>query len=87
VRAHLHATIFVRCPFEVADSRVKSRSLRPGARENQAEPIRRRVADFLEDDFQRGFLTGQQWLVDNSDTLQTAEEQLVHYLLPFFLKG
>jgi thymidylate kinase len=86
-RAHLHATVFVHCPFELAQGRIKSRQMRPGARENQAELIRRRLAEFLQEDFQRGLLTGQQWIVDNSQTLQVAEDQLVHYLLPFFLKG
>ena len=81
-RADLHATIFVHCPFEVATSRVKERSqgLPPGIRN---ETLLRRIAEFIEEEFHRGVLTGQQWLVDNSKTPEDGAEQLAAYLLPY----
>jgi len=81
-RADLHATIFVHCPFEVATSRVKERSqgLPPGSRN---ETLLRRLAEFMEEEFHRGVLTGQQWLVDNSKTPEDGAEQVAAYLLPY----
>jgi thymidylate kinase len=84
-RANLHATIFVHCPFEAATNRVKERSqgLPPGSKN---EVLLRRMAGFLEEEFHRGLLTGQQWFVDNSKTLEDAEEQVTGYLLPYLEK-
>jgi thymidylate kinase len=85
-RAYLHATIFVKCPFDVAASRVKNRNPQAPAKGHRGERINRRLAEVIEEEFQRGILTGQQWLVDNSQTQQVAEEQLVGHLLPYFVK-
>jgi hypothetical protein len=41
----------------------------------------------MEEDFQRGHLTGQQWRVDNSGSLEVAEAQVTAYLLPYFRQG
>ena len=68
-------------------SEVTVIELAPRLIAREDEDVSRAVAEFLQEDFQRGLLTGQQWIVDNSQTLQVAEDQLVHYLLPFFLKG
>ena len=47
----------------------------------------RRMAQGMEEDFQRGILTGQQWLVENAQALELAQEQLAGYLLPYLQKG
>ena len=86
LRAELHATIFVRCPFEVAGSRVSERNPASSSRTLRSERLLRRMAAFMEEDFQSGLLTGQQWLVDNSGTLTDAEDQLADYLLPYLAK-
>jgi thymidylate kinase len=82
-RAALHATVFVKCPFELARSRVKERSQGFIVRPSRDERFLRRMAQGMEEDFQRGLLTGQQWLVENAQTLDLAEEQLAGYLLPY----
>ncbi len=81
-RADLHATVFVHCPFETATSRVKERNhgLPPGMRN---ETLLRRLAELMEEEFHRGALTGQQWLVDNSKKLEDGQDQLAAYLLPY----
>jgi thymidylate kinase len=81
-RAALHATIFLQCPYEVATRRVQERShgLPPGS---HSETLLRRVAGFLEEEFHRGLLTGQQWLVENSKTFADGEEQVTRYLQPY----
>ncbi|HLN29992.1 MAG TPA: hypothetical protein VK395_19780 [Gemmataceae bacterium] len=85
MRANLHATIFVQCPFETATSRVKERRQRlPSG--SKSEILLRRVAGYLEEEFHRGALTGQQWLVDNSKTLSDGEDQVAAYLLPYLVK-
>ena len=86
-RAQLHATVFVRCPFEMARSRVKERSQGFQVKRSRDERFLRRMAQAMEEDFQHGLLTGQQWLVENSQTLEAAEEQLGSYLLPYLQKG
>ena len=55
MRANLHATIFVQCPFETATSRVKGRRQRlPSG--SKSEILLRRVAGYLEEEFHRGAL-------------------------------
>jgi hypothetical protein len=44
------------------------------------------MAQYVQDDFEDGILTGQQWSVDNSRTLEEAEEQVADYLLPYLVK-
>jgi thymidylate kinase len=82
-RADLHATILVKCPFEIAWSRMDQRLQSLSSTMIRGERILRPMAEFLEEDFSRGILTGQQWLVDNSTTLADAHEQLAGYLLPY----
>jgi thymidylate kinase len=87
-RADLRATIFAQCPFDIAWSRVQNR--RPGggsAIKVRGEKMLRRVAEFMEADFQLGVLTGQKWLVDNSKTLEEGQEQVASYLLPYLQNG
>jgi thymidylate kinase len=81
-RADLHATIFVGCPFEQAWERVRHRN--EGMRSNRwtSEKILRQMAQFMEEEFRRGALTGQQWPVENAGTLAEAEEQVNEYLAP-----
>jgi thymidylate kinase len=81
--AGLHATIFVQCPFEIACGRVRERRPRTPDRKARAEKMLRRISEFMQEDFQRGQLTGKQWLVDNSDTLAGAEAQLRAHLRPY----
>jgi thymidylate kinase len=83
-RAHLHATLFVRCPFEVARLREQERDQGQTNNVGHGVAMQRRLAEFLEDDFQAGALTGQQWLVDNAGSLEAAEVQVEDYLLPYF---
>jgi thymidylate kinase len=83
-RAHLYATVFVQCPFEVARPRVRRREPRLGVPEGHpAELTLRRLPEIMERDFRDGLLTGKQWVVDNSGALEDAERQLADYLLPF----
>jgi thymidylate kinase len=86
-RAGLHATVFVKCPFEMARIRVKERSQGFTVKPSRDERFLRRMAQATEEDFQRGILTGQQWLVENAHALELAEEQLRGYLLPYLQKG
>ena len=81
-RADLHATIFVTCPFALGWHRVEQRNKGLSSVLRRGEHFFRRVAEFLDEDFRFGLLTGKQWLVDNSRTLPEAEEQLAGYLLP-----
>jgi thymidylate kinase len=83
-RADLHATVFVKCPFEVAWDRVKARNQGLSPRNARGERLVRMMADCLEEDFHRGNLTGQRWLVDNSKSLSDAKEQLESFILPYF---
>ncbi len=85
LRADLHATVFVHCPFDVAMSRVQERNhgMPPG---HENETLRRRLGEFMEEEFHRGILTGQQWLIDNSKTLEDGEQQLADYLLPYLAR-
>jgi thymidylate kinase len=82
-RADLHATIFVRCPFESAWERVQGRKPRMVLPPGNNKSLLRRMAEFVEEDFYRGMLTGQQWTVDNSKSMEEAEEQLAEYLIPY----
>ena len=83
VRADLHATIFVTCPFDMGWRRVAQRNKGLSSVLRRGERIFRRVAEFLEEDFHFGLLTGKQWHVDNSRTLQEAERQVAMHLLPY----
>jgi thymidylate kinase len=82
-RAQLHATVFVKCPFEVTLSRVNLRNQQQGVRETRTEVFLRKLAAFMEEDFQRGILTGERWPVDNSQMLAVAEQELSRYLRPY----
>ena len=86
-RAHLHATLFARCPFEVARSREQERDQGQAVNLGHGMTLQRRLGEFLEDDFQSGVLTGQQWPVDNAGSLEAAEVQLEDYLLPYLQTG
>jgi thymidylate kinase len=83
-RAHLHATIFVDCPFEIATGRAQERSPGPVTKRSYGEPQLRRLGEIMAADFSSGLLTGQQWRIDNSGTLEAAQQQLDSYLLPYF---
>jgi thymidylate kinase len=85
-RAHLFATVLVQCPFELAASRVQQRDKGSLLRIIGDERAHRRLAELIEEDFRRGLLTGQQWTVDGSGTLQDAEAQLMAYLFPYLRK-
>jgi thymidylate kinase len=82
-RADVHATIFVTCPFDMAWQRVSSRNRGLSSVIKRGERLFRKISDYLEDDFHRGYLTGQQWTVDNSRNLPEAEEQVAAYLMPY----
>ena len=86
LRANLHATIFVRCPFEVAGNRVVERKPASAAKIVRSEKLLRKMAEVMEEEFHRGLITGQQWLVDNSKSLEDAEAELADYLLPYLSK-
>jgi thymidylate kinase len=86
-RAHLHATVLVRCPFEVAERRARERDRGGTSYERHGAALRRRLGEFLEDDFESGTLTGQQWPVDNAGELGSAEAQLRDYLMPHLRPG
>ncbi len=83
-RAHLHATLLVDCPFDVACARVQERMPGLPSKRSYGEPLLRRLGQFVGEDFEQGLLTGQQWRVDNGGKLETAQEQLWSYLLPYF---
>lgn len=83
LRADLFATVFVSCPFEAARARVKERTQGVPLRRSRDERFLRRLGEFLDEDFRRGLLTGQQWPVDNGGRLEVAQEQLAGYLVPY----
>jgi thymidylate kinase len=85
-RARLHATIYVKCPVEMALGRVSTRNQELRKKETRNEPFLRKLAAFMEEDFRRGVLTGQQWLVDNSQNLTVAQEEVARRLLPYLQK-
>ncbi len=82
-RAHLHATVFVHCPFETARARVEERSASQPGKKSRDDRFLRRFGELLEEEFGRGALTGQQWPVDNGSALTQAEDQLAGYLRPY----
>jgi thymidylate kinase len=82
-RADLHATIFVKCPFETAWGRLDQRLQSLASTIIRGEKILRPMVEFLEEEFSRGLLTGRQWLVENSTSLAEANEQVAAYLLPY----
>jgi thymidylate kinase len=86
-RAHLHATVFVTCPFEIARQRVEEREAAAGGNGKTSVQLLQQLARFQEEDFRAGTLTGQQWLVDNSGAAGAAEEQLEDYLASLLREG
>jgi thymidylate kinase len=86
-RAHLHATVLVRCPFAVAERRARDRDRGGTTWERHGVSLRQRLGEFLENDFESGTLTGQQWPVDNDGELGAAEAQLRDYLIPHLRTG
>jgi thymidylate kinase len=83
LRADLHATVYVQCPFEIAWARVVDRSGGLATATERGERLMRRMAEYMEEDYHSGQLTGQQWTVDNSKTLDDAADQLADYLFPY----
>jgi thymidylate kinase len=79
-RAQLYATVLVTCPFELGRARVRERSQGMVFKRTRDDRVLRRMAESMTQDFERGLVTGQQWLVDNSDALEAAQEQLAGYL-------
>jgi thymidylate kinase len=82
--ADLHATILVQCPPEVAWGRIQARRVGWSPLQSPPEERLRQVAAFMESNFRAGLLTGEQWWVDNSATLEKAQDQVDSYLLPYF---
>ena len=82
-RANLFATVLVQCPFEVAAGRVQERNKGSLLRTLVDDRAHRRLGELIEEDFRRGLLAGQQWLVDNSGELKAAEDQLTAHLFPY----
>lgn len=82
-RARLHATIFVQCPFDVARDRVRRREEGTPVRDVRGERMLRHLADYAQEEFRRGVLTGQQWIVENSGPLSLSEETLGRFLVPY----
>jgi thymidylate kinase len=82
--SHLHATIFVRCPFELAFQRAESRNRGMSLRDTRDKGYLARLAALMEEDFRQGLITRQQWPVDNSGELADAEQQLDAYLAAYF---
>src|SRR5438552_427025 len=66
LRADLHATVFVDCPFEVAWARVVDRSGGLATATERGERLMRRMAEYMGEYYHQGLLTGQQWTVNNS---------------------
>ncbi len=81
--ARLDATLFIRCPFEDAWARVTERNPRLSHPKMRTKPLLHKVARFMEEDFERGFLTAAQWRVENTGTLQEAEQQVTALLEPY----
>jgi thymidylate kinase len=82
-RGHLFATVFVKCPWREALRRVHLRRQQAGRDGNARQNFERRVSQFLEQDFRNGVLTRKQWLIDNSRSLEAAEQQVADYLVPY----
>jgi len=82
-QAHVGATILVKCPFELASTRVNFRDRDHPVRESRTESYLRKMAVYLEEEFERGILTGLKWPVDNSHNLAGAEQEVTRYLLPY----
>jgi hypothetical protein len=82
IRANLHATVLVRCPFELAWARVQRRNQGRTMIRGWNEQLLSRMGEYMEEEFRHGVLTGQQWEVNNTGTLEEAQKQLQGYLLP-----
>ncbi len=83
--AHLHATVFVHCPFETAWERARGRDQNLAMQETRDKSWLRKLAILMEEDVRRATLPGLQWPVDNSRSLAEAEEQLKGYLQPYLV--
>jgi dTMP kinase len=81
--ADLHATILVRCPPEMASGRILARRTGWSPLHPSPEGLLRQAEAFMAEDFQSGLLTGERWWVDNSTSLERAQDQLDAYLLPY----
>jgi thymidylate kinase len=86
-RGHLFATVFVKCPWEEAWRRAGERKDEPAPRGDGRQSFERKMAELLEKDFRAGILTRNQWLVDNTGSLEDAEQQVAGYLLPYLRGG
>jgi thymidylate kinase len=82
-RGHLFATLFVKCSAEQAWWRVQARQLSGPPSRPVVRGFQRKMAELLEEDFRAGVLTRKQWLVDNTRSIEAAEEQVESYLLPY----
>jgi thymidylate kinase len=82
-QGQVDATVLVRCPFELASARVNLRDRDLHVRESRTESFLRKMAVYLEEEFERGILTGLKWPVDNSHSLAGAEQEVTSYLLPY----
>lgn len=84
--AGLHATILVRCPFDVAwertVSRVASGEKQMSPKERLGADFNRKLVGYIENDFNAGELTGDRWVVNNSGSKEAAQAQLHDLLLP-----
>jgi thymidylate kinase len=86
-RANLFATVLVRCPFELAAGRVEERNRGSLLRAVGDERAHRRLGELIEEEFQRGVLTGQQWAVDGAGERDQAAAQLTGYLFPYLQRS
>jgi dTMP kinase len=85
-RGHLSGTILVQCPLEEARRRVADRGVDPESSNPGRFHFQREVQDVLQEEFDRGLLTGKQWLVDNSQSSQKSQEQVTRVLMPYLQK-
>jgi thymidylate kinase len=86
-RAGLFATMFIECPFDEARRRVQERRPKTWKKRERTELVLRRMAECMRAEFDRGLLTGRQWLIDNSASFAAAEEQAAGYLMPHLNGG
>lgn len=84
----LRATLLCKCPFDIAWKRVVERSERENRplspKELLGENYNRMLFSFLEEEFSRGVITGEQWIVDTSlaleDSLQITKSHIERVL-------
>jgi hypothetical protein len=84
-KACLTCTVYVDCPFKVAWERVQQAirqgARRPSAKEKRGQEYNERLYNIMRADFERGELTGEKWLVDNSGSFEKAQRQLEEQVL------